>query len=317
MAESDPPRQARLPASQRQWILVPAIIFATAIVWAGWAWWADRRYRDLITAIELEMANGRFAIAARDLTSLLEHEPDSDEAAFLLGRCEQERARTEAAAKAFARIAPGSAFAHKAILARMRLFHDKGQFAAAEQLINEVAEDPRSDRAHVRALLVPIYSQLGRLDEAQRLLEDWWEHLNETGEGASEPAIDQVRMHIELAFRPNPVENVRAYLDQAHRLAPDEGSQTPTLPLRLAVARQRRWGKPDTQPSGKPDTQPSGKPDTQPSGKPDTQTSGEAIQAEHQAVFDHDWDADGQRRLANSLSELLDEWDIKDSPAVD
>jgi enediyne biosynthesis protein E4 len=222
MAESDPPRQARLPASQRQWILVPAIIFATAIVWAGWAWWADRRYRDLITAIELEMANGRFAIAARDLTSLLEHEPDSDEAAFLLGRCEQERARTEAAAKAFARIAPGSAFAHKAILARMRLFHDKGQFAAAEQLINEVAEDPRSDRAHVRALLVPIYSQLGRLDEAQRLLEDWWEHLNETGESASEPAIDQVRMHIELAFRPNPVENVRAYLDQAYRLAPDD-----------------------------------------------------------------------------------------------
>ena len=86
------------------------------------------------------------------------------------------------------------------------LFHDQGQFAAAEQLINDAAADPRNDTAHVRVLLVPIFSQLGRLDEAQRLLEEWWEHLNEMGEGASERAIDQVRMHIELAFKPNPVE---------------------------------------------------------------------------------------------------------------
>jgi enediyne biosynthesis protein E4 len=224
MAENAPgaQAQARLPASQRQSRLVLAIVFVGALVWGGWSWWADRRFRDEITAIELEMANGRFAIAARDLIVLLEREPDAGEAAFLLGRCEQERGRTLAAGQAFARIAPGSAYAHKAILARMRLAHDKGQFAAAEQLINEVADDPRSDRAHVRALLVPIYSQLGRLDEAQRLLEDWWEHLNEMGEGASEPAIDQVRMHIELALRPNPVEDVRTYLDQASKLAPDD-----------------------------------------------------------------------------------------------
>jgi tetratricopeptide (TPR) repeat protein len=168
------------------------------------------------------MANGRFAIAARDLTKLLERDPTAGEAAFLLGRCEQERGRTDAAAHAFARIAPGSAYAHKAILARMRLFHDKGQFAAAEKFINEVAEDPRSDRAHVRALLVPIYSQLGRLDQAQRLIEDRWEHLNAMGEGALEPAIDQIRMHIELTFKPNPIENVRIYLDQASKLAPDD-----------------------------------------------------------------------------------------------
>ena len=43
------------------------------------------------------------------------------------------------------------------------------------------------------------FSQLGRLDKAQALLEAWWEHLNSMGEGASERAIDQVRMHIELA----------------------------------------------------------------------------------------------------------------------
>jgi len=173
-------------------------------------------------AIELEMANGRFAIAARELYKLLEQDPGAGEAAILLGRCEQERGRIQAAAAALARVAPGSLLSHKAIVARMRLFHDQGQFAAAEQLINDAARDPRHDRAHVRVLLVPIYSQLGRLDEAQRLLEEWWERLDKAGEGASERAIDQVRMHIELAFRPNPVENVRAYLDQAYRLAPDD-----------------------------------------------------------------------------------------------
>ena len=29
-------------------------------------------------------------------------------------------------------------------------------------------------------------------------------------------------MHIELTFKPNPIENVRAYLDQASKLAPDD-----------------------------------------------------------------------------------------------
>ena len=69
---------------------------------------------------------------------------------------------------------------------------------------------------------MPIYSQLGRLDEAERLIEERWKHLNETGEGASEPAIDLVRMHIELTLKPNPVENVRAYLDEAASRAADD-----------------------------------------------------------------------------------------------
>ena len=128
----------------------------------------------------------------------------------------------QAADEAWARVVPGSAFSHEAILARMRLFHDRGQLADAEQLINDAAEDPRNDRSDLRALLVPIYQPLGRLDEAERLIEDRWEHLNETGEGASEPAINLVRMHIELDFKPTPVETVRAYLDQAARLAPDD-----------------------------------------------------------------------------------------------
>jgi enediyne biosynthesis protein E4 len=222
LSESVEGNPASLPAGKRRWRLALALFCAGVLIWGAWGWWRDRSYRDAIMAIELEMVNGRFGIAARELNKLLEQEPGAGEAAILLGRCEQERGRIQAAAQALARVAPGSELSHKAILARMRLFHDQGRFAAAEQFINEAAEDRRNDRAHVRVLLVPIYSQLGRLDEARRLLEEWWEHLNETGEGASERAIDQVRMHIELAFKPNPVEKVRAYLDQADRMAPDD-----------------------------------------------------------------------------------------------
>jgi tetratricopeptide (TPR) repeat protein len=175
-----------------------------------------------MVAIESEMATGRFGLAARNLVELLAWKPDSDKAAYLLGVCEQARGRNPAAAAAWARVTPGSAFAHRAILGRMRLFHDRGRFAAAEQLIHDAAEDPRHDRSDVRVLLVPMYSRLGRLEEAERLIEDRWEHWNETGEGASEQAIDLVRMHLELTFKATPIEDVRTYLDHAAGLAPED-----------------------------------------------------------------------------------------------
>ena len=42
------------------------------------------------------------------------------------------------------------------------------------------------------------------------------------GEGALEPAIKLVRQHIELTLKPTPVETIRAALDQAARLAPED-----------------------------------------------------------------------------------------------
>ncbi len=215
-------KQRNMAKSRQAWRLFLALVCTGGFIWSGWAWWTARRHGVAMAEIESEMATGRFGVAAAKLHAVLAEQPGSDEAAFLLGICERERRRDPAAAEAWARVAPGSAFAHQAILARMRLFHDNGRLAAAEQLINDAAEDPRNDRSDLRVLLVPIFSQLGRVDEAARLIESRWEHLNETGEGASERAAELVRMHVELTLKASPVGDVRDYLEKAAALAPDD-----------------------------------------------------------------------------------------------
>jgi enediyne biosynthesis protein E4 len=212
--------EARRDKSRRRWTLVLALFFAGALIWGGWAWWTRLRYRTAIAEIESKIASGRFALAARELVKLLAWKPDSDEAAYLLGTCEQAQGRNQAAGQAWARVVPGSAFWRPAILARLRLYHESGQLAAAEQLICDAADDPRNDRTSFAVLLVPIFVEQGRLDEAERLVEAQWEHLNETGEAASEPAIKLVRLHIELTLKAIPVETLRALLEQRAALAP-------------------------------------------------------------------------------------------------
>ena len=203
----------------RRWL---AISLAAGLAWGGWVWWTDRNYFDDHAVIEL----GDGERSVRDRRPKLDEAPGIAgpicDDAILPARCEQGKGRSEPAAKALARVEPGSVFSHKAILGRMRLAHDKGQLAAAEQIVNAAAADPRTLILSTRFLLVPIYSQLGRLDETERLIEERWEHLNETGEGASETAIDLVRMHIQLAFKPNPSKDARAYLELAAGLAPGD-----------------------------------------------------------------------------------------------
>ncbi len=102
----------------------------------------------------------------------------------------------------------------------MRLLLDSGRLAAAEQLVVDAARDPRNVGTALLCLLVPTYQMQGRIDEAARLIEARWEFANSIGEGALEPAIKLVRLHIDLTTKPPSVESVRAYLDQAARLAP-------------------------------------------------------------------------------------------------
>jgi tetratricopeptide (TPR) repeat protein len=104
----------------------------------------------------------------------------------------------------------------------MRLLNESGQLAEAERLVYTAAADRRNDRTALLALLVPVFSSLGRLDEAKGLIEDRWEHLNARDEGALEPAINLLRLHIELTLNATPIESQRAFVDQAARRAPED-----------------------------------------------------------------------------------------------
>ena len=172
------PRRWRLPARPSR--------AARRLVWAGWAWWTDRRYRRAMEEIESEVTAGRYAIACRNLDRLLSWKADSNGGiAYLLGSCELARGRNQAADEAWARVVPGSAFSERAIRGRMRLLRESGQLAAAERLIRDAADDRRNDRTALLVLLVPMFSELGRIEEAARLIEDRWDHLNALGEGST------------------------------------------------------------------------------------------------------------------------------------
>ena len=204
-------------------LLLLALLCGVGLVAGGWAWWTDRRYKTAMEEIESEIMSGRYAIACRNLEKLLSWKGDPKGGlAYLLGSCELARGRNEAADAAWARVVPGSAFSERAIRGRMRLLTDAGQIAKAERLLSDAARDRRNDRTAILVLLVPTYSTLGRIDEAERLIENRWEHLDALGEGALEPAVKLLRQHIDLTLKAEPVDTIRAALDQAARLAPED-----------------------------------------------------------------------------------------------
>ena len=142
---------------------------AGVLGWGGWAWLRVEQYHHALTEIRIDMAARRFAIAASKLEKLLAWQPNSDEAAYFLGVCELERGHSAAAAAAWANVKAGSAHSERAFVARMKLFYNSVQLSAAEQFIDEACRDPRNERTGVRVLLVPVYRELGRLDDAKRV----------------------------------------------------------------------------------------------------------------------------------------------------
>jgi tetratricopeptide (TPR) repeat protein len=197
-------------------------IFAVVLSWSLWKWWEIRRYRQAMGAIQKEIESGLGGLAARDLAALLSWKPDSDEALYLLGKCELARGRAQAADTAWARVAPRSRFAPQAMAGRVQVQMELGRLADAEQLINNALKDPQIDGSLLRALLAPVYLPQGRLEEVLRLIEARWDALDRSGEGASDQAINLVRLHVDLRLTPSDDELNRAALEGAARAAAED-----------------------------------------------------------------------------------------------
>jgi len=70
----------------------------------------------------------------------------------------------------------------------MHLFQESGELAAAERLVSDAAGDPRNDRTALLVLLVPVLSEQGRIDEAERLIENRWVSLNASKKDTPRPS---------------------------------------------------------------------------------------------------------------------------------
>jgi enediyne biosynthesis protein E4 len=204
---------------RRRWLLA---IVAVGLLCLAWRIWDVHRTQRAIAEAEAAMRAGRPGRAAQQLTALLATQPRSDQAAYLLGLCEQARGQPKAAFEAWGRIPLDSPFAGRVVLGRMDLLVQQGALGDAEQLIKHALEDRRHGRAGIAALLVLVYTQQGRFDDARRWIEDVWKGLNESGEEASEQAINLVRMHIELENNAPMTDAVRSYIDQSSERQPQD-----------------------------------------------------------------------------------------------
>ncbi len=209
-------------SGRRWWLVCSLVVFAGGLIYGGRRLWRAWSYRTAVVEIQTQIHAGRHGAAARNLAALLDWEPGSDEAAYLLGVCEKARGRTAAADEAWARVPPRSRFAASAILGRASLLVDGGRFADAEGLLTRTADDPGIDGLGLRRFLASLYWHQGRQEEAKRSIEANWDRLNQEGRGGSDQAIELVRLYIALRVGSSSVESVRSFLDRAAALAPED-----------------------------------------------------------------------------------------------
>jgi enediyne biosynthesis protein E4 len=206
-----------------RWQPVLFLTLATAgLVWSGWKWSRIRHERHILAQAQNTLEAGFPGLAAKDLIELLERNPGSAEAAFLLGNCEQARGRPQAAALAWAKVASGSPFAFRALEARAQQECTLGRFTEAERIIIEAGKSSQAISPDPRVLLGPIYCQVGRIMDAMELIEALWQQHLGSASAASETAINQLRLYIRLQFTPIPDETIRATLDRASSSTPDD-----------------------------------------------------------------------------------------------
>jgi tetratricopeptide (TPR) repeat protein len=198
------------------------LVAALGLLWGAWKWWALLRDRAALTEAKEAIEANRHQTAERKLAALLASNPDADEALFLSGVCEQARGRLDAAAQAWNRIRPGSAFLVPAIVRRAESLAQLGRFADAEEVIQQALLDSRIDRSPLRWFLVPLYSREGRALEAMRLIEANWDLLDPSAGAFLDQAMRLLKTHNQLSLMGPPVEGIRSYLEKAAGLAPED-----------------------------------------------------------------------------------------------
>lgn len=196
-------------ALPRVWKRGMILAIVGGLVWVGWTCWDRGRDRTDLARVMNDMQAGRYESASRQLATLLVRKPTWDEAAYLLGVCEKTRGRLDAAAAAWSRVRPGSRWRGSAVMARAELLTQLGGQADAERLVEQALAEPGIDGSDLRWFLVPLYWQEGRVEDAERMVEAIWDHLDRSADGYLDQTMKLVQSHMRLSQGGEPVPGFR------------------------------------------------------------------------------------------------------------
>jgi tetratricopeptide (TPR) repeat protein len=192
-------------------VVVVAAAVVVGLVAGGW------QHRSGLERVRALVASGRFAEARPWLAASLAGNWGSDaaEAAYLLGVCEHAAGRPAAALEAWGRVPSESSYGTRAALARAQtLVGDFGRFAATEPLLEAARRGTGPEARVALYALTQLDFYQGRLDEMRRLLEEGW--------AESPDRAGDLRDHWRIDAAAVSLDEVRAAIERAARLAPDD-----------------------------------------------------------------------------------------------
>src|SRR5579864_1307588 len=190
-------------------ILIIGSILA-ALLWLTDTW----RFRSELAVLRREVTAGHYGTARRHLASWPSRWQGRGDAQFLLGVCEQSLVNTDAALKAWARVAPGSPDADQAVMLRARAVLKNHRFAPAEELLGPMAHRAGAQGVEACVTLAHILKVQGRLGEVIPLLQESWAEA-----GYPVATLQELwRLdHGEVS-----IEELRGTLETARRAAPED-----------------------------------------------------------------------------------------------
>jgi tetratricopeptide (TPR) repeat protein len=206
----------------RSWLWSGLGLGVIALGWGAWSAIDSWRCRAALDLAKREMARGLHVAAAGRLVPLSARWPDWGEVGYLLGVCESSSGCPDAALAAWARVPAGSDFFMPAALRGAQVEMDRGRFAAAEQVLLDALRQPQPEALGARHLLSEVLWHQGRYDELVPLFEANWEVLNRPDWPNPADAREMLRSHVVMDLFPLPIERIRATIDRAETMAPDD-----------------------------------------------------------------------------------------------
>jgi len=199
---------------RRAWFLCSGVLLSL-LAWVFVGHVNAMRHARMVQAAKVALSGHSTLEARRLLAEVTTSWPSDDEAAFLLGACEQSLGRPEAAAVAYARIPASSAFAAHAAMFRAKILLGRDSVAEAEPLLLMAMLGRGPIALEARKTLVNLFKMEGRFDEARTLVL-----------GASDFYPDPGGLLREAetlgSNNPSAIEATRLALERASKNAPDD-----------------------------------------------------------------------------------------------